>query len=386
MGRRRKPSTAGESADAHPGNPAVVNPQPASQVEASQRDAAVGESADAHPGNPTVVNPQPASQVEGSQRDATEGESVDAHPELPKTDDPDPASQGGLPQQHFFLMDLVNVIREAVKALPALVYIWGVIAAIVVIAMVRIFSLDYRIALFGTIIVIILMYNILIFKAASNLSVRLQRPGMVQAWFALIFSDSALVMLLTSAFIGLPLNLKARLDPSYESRDRYGSIPGETLETTAKFGFSLIKEGELLINPTTKQMETASMNKWLRWLFNGVQPLNDKTQFLVVDSGRFTKNYYTFICRIKLANKLYVDEAVAFLERDAGNERVYRPAYRQMAVRLDEDRAHESGPPVLTLDNPSKDERLRLFLKIKSRSGPVPTSIEDFNVRLEVQQ
>ena len=287
----------------------------------------------------------------------------------------------------FSLRNLLGIIREAIIALPALVYIWGVVASLVVIVVVRIFWLDYRIALFGSAIILILMYNFIIYKAANNLgSGKLERPGMVQAWFALVFSDSALVMLLTSAFMGFPLNLKPLLDPSYESRVRYGSNPGDTLETAPKFGFSLIKDGALPVNPTNKQMEITSMNKWMRWLFYGVQPSDDRTQFLVVSSGIFTKNYYTFNCRLKLANKLYVDEAVAFLERDAGNERVFRPAYRQMAIRLDEDRANQSGPPILMLDNPSKDERLLLLLKVKSRNGPVPSSIDDFNVRLEVQQ
>ena len=81
-----------------------------------------------------------------------------------------------------------RILKEAIKAVPAVKYALGVAGVASVIAIVAGFKVDYRIAVFGTIIMIALMLLLLIFSnAASPKNKRsLRLPSLALTWSFLL--------------------------------------------------------------------------------------------------------------------------------------------------------------------------------------------------------
>lgn len=102
-----------------------------------------------------------------------------------------------------------RILKEAIKAVPAVKYALGIAGVASVIAIVAGFKIDYRIAVFGTIIMIALMLLLLIFSnAASPRNKRsLRLPSMVLTWSFLLLIIFSTTLLATSFFFSWPQEL-----------------------------------------------------------------------------------------------------------------------------------------------------------------------------------
>src|SRR5688572_24345054 len=103
----------------------------------------------------------------------------------------------------------IVVLREAVKAVPAVKYALGVGGIAATVAIVAAFGLSSRAAILGTIVTLILMGVLVIFARASALAgPQLQVPALVFTWCALFLFVATGVALFTSVFFNRPAKLR----------------------------------------------------------------------------------------------------------------------------------------------------------------------------------
>ena len=102
-----------------------------------------------------------------------------------------------------------RILKEAIKAVPAVKYALGIAGVASVIAIVAGFKIDYRIAVFGTIIMIALMLLLLIFSNAASPGNKrsLRLPSMVLTWSFLLLIIFSTTLLATSFFFSWPQEL-----------------------------------------------------------------------------------------------------------------------------------------------------------------------------------
>jgi hypothetical protein len=112
------------------------------------------------------------------------------------------------------MMDPLELLKNAIAAVPAMKYALGVVGLIAVIAIVSAFKIDYRVAVFGAIIIIFLMVILLIFAKLSGYTSRFfAAPALVFTWFSLILLIAISVALFTSVFFQKPINLQSWIQP-----------------------------------------------------------------------------------------------------------------------------------------------------------------------------
>lgn len=101
------------------------------------------------------------------------------------------------------------LVQEAIKAVPAVKYALGIGGIIAIIAIVRGFGLDFRIAGFGAFIMMILMMLLVIFARASALTIKsLQIPALIFTWFILILFMLVSLTLFSCVFFQRPVDLQ----------------------------------------------------------------------------------------------------------------------------------------------------------------------------------
>lgn len=122
----------------------------------------------------------------------------------------------------------INVLREAQRSVPAVRYAGGVAGVASVVAIVAGFQLDYRIAVFGTIIVFGLMFVLVVFSAlASNTGPVLHMPAIFMAWSFALLTVIASSFLLTSYFFEWPRSLESYIPkPQISYTDKKPKIIG----------------------------------------------------------------------------------------------------------------------------------------------------------------
>jgi hypothetical protein len=109
----------------------------------------------------------------------------------------------------------LKILREATRSLPAMRYALGVAGILSVVSLVGALRIDWRIGLFGTIIMLLLMSTLVIFARASTLAPKhLRTPAIVLIYAALVLVLSTAVALFTSVFWGYPLDLRLLLSAS----------------------------------------------------------------------------------------------------------------------------------------------------------------------------
>src|SRR5690349_635400 len=105
-----------------------------------------------------------------------------------------------------------SILKQAIKAVPAVKYALGVGGIIAVIAIVRGFGIDLRIALFGTIVMFVLMTLLVVFASlARQKGSQFRLPALVFTWFSLISVMAVALVLFTSVFWGRPVDLRTLL-------------------------------------------------------------------------------------------------------------------------------------------------------------------------------
>lgn len=106
------------------------------------------------------------------------------------------------------MLGLMALLREAVKAVPAVRYALGIGGVLAAVSLVFVLKIDPRIAFIGIVVTLIFMSILVIFAngaAAENDNIRL--PSLVFTWFSLTLFMATGVCLFTSLFFSLPLNL-----------------------------------------------------------------------------------------------------------------------------------------------------------------------------------
>ena len=101
----------------------------------------------------------------------------------------------------------VSILKDAQKSVPAVKYAVGVAGIAAVVAIVAGFQLDYRIAVFGTVIVFGLMFVLVIFSSfVSHGGPSVVKLATFAAWSFLLLTVAASLLLMTSYFfLGLVL-------------------------------------------------------------------------------------------------------------------------------------------------------------------------------------
>ena len=119
------------------------------------------------------------------------------------------------------------ILRESVISVPAAVkYALGVVVVASVIAIVRSLSIDYRVAVFGTVLVLLLMTLLVVFARLSGLTTPgFRLLGMVFTWFAFILVSAAAFAMFLSVFFRWPLDLQDWKDlPSLARREELEQV------------------------------------------------------------------------------------------------------------------------------------------------------------------
>jgi len=113
---------------------------------------------------------------------------------------------------------VTRILREAIRAVPAVKYALGIAGIISALAIVVSFQIDFRVAILGTIIMLILMVVLVIF---ARLTVITQSyfvvPAIVLTWFCLLITISTATLLFSSVFFQNPLNLEHWLNGNSNS-------------------------------------------------------------------------------------------------------------------------------------------------------------------------
>ena len=108
----------------------------------------------------------------------------------------------------------IEILRDAQKSVPAVKYAAGIAGVAAVVAIIAGFQLDIRIAVFGTIIVLGLMFVLVIlssFVAHSGPSVVILAA--VAAWSFLLVTIAVSILLVTSYFFSWPRQIESYVGP-----------------------------------------------------------------------------------------------------------------------------------------------------------------------------
>lgn len=109
----------------------------------------------------------------------------------------------------------LNLLREAIKAIPAVKYALGVAGVAATVALIAGFKIDYRVAVFGTIIMFALMFVLVIFSWFSKHAGHGARPlAFTLAWLFVVLIGITSTLLVSSFFFQWPRPLE-----NYVARD-----------------------------------------------------------------------------------------------------------------------------------------------------------------------
>ena len=108
----------------------------------------------------------------------------------------------------------VEILRDAQKSVPAVKYAGGIAGVAAVVAIVAGFQLDFRIAIFGTIIVLGLMFVLVIFSFfVAHSGPSLVILSTVAAWSFLLLTIAVSILLVTSYLFSWPRQIESYVTP-----------------------------------------------------------------------------------------------------------------------------------------------------------------------------
>ena len=112
-----------------------------------------------------------------------------------------------------------NVLQEAIKAVPAVRFAFGIAGIAAALAIIVSLFTDPLIALFGTIVMFLLMVVLVIFAALTKQSREsLRLPMLFLTWCSVVLTMATASFLFTSTFFKWPVNLQSLLVPSIANR------------------------------------------------------------------------------------------------------------------------------------------------------------------------
>jgi hypothetical protein len=118
------------------------------------------------------------------------------------------------------ISQLLTIIRESIKAVPAMKYALAVAGVLAVVAMVGAFKLSPQAAIVGSVVTLVLMVAMVIFARLTTVAPRnFLLPVQVMLWAFLIVTVGTALLLFTSAFFQWPRGLREILDPKNPGTD-----------------------------------------------------------------------------------------------------------------------------------------------------------------------
>ena len=107
------------------------------------------------------------------------------------------------------------ILKRAITAVPAVKYALGIAGIAAALAIIKTFLTEPRVALFGTIIMIILMVILFVFaKLAAVAKKEIRHAIIVLVWFSLLIFIATSIFLFTSVFLNWPKNLGSWVEPT----------------------------------------------------------------------------------------------------------------------------------------------------------------------------
>ncbi len=105
-------------------------------------------------------------------------------------------------------MDPFKLLQNAIRAVPAVKYALGVAGIAAVVAIVVGLRLNYQVAVFGTLIVLGLMFVLIVFSSLpQRQGANLGGPATVLVWFYTVAVMAVTILFMTSYFWGWPVTL-----------------------------------------------------------------------------------------------------------------------------------------------------------------------------------
>jgi hypothetical protein len=115
-----------------------------------------------------------------------------------------------------------NLLQQAIRAVPAVRYALGIGGIVWVIAAIAALNVDYRVAVFGTIVMVILMVLLLVFaKLAGTTAQAFVLPMTVLVWVSILLTTGIALLLATSVFFRWPLDLHDWLTPQVPAKSEF---------------------------------------------------------------------------------------------------------------------------------------------------------------------
>lgn len=112
------------------------------------------------------------------------------------------------------ISQLLKIIRESIKAVPAMKYALAVAGILAVVAMIGAFKLSAQMAVIGAVVTLVLMVAMVVFARLTTVAPRhFFLPVQVMMWAFLVITVGTALLLFTSAFFHWPRGLRELLDP-----------------------------------------------------------------------------------------------------------------------------------------------------------------------------
>jgi hypothetical protein len=104
----------------------------------------------------------------------------------------------------------ITLLRESIRAVPAVKYALGVAGIASAIAIIKALGLDYRVAVIGTVVMLVLMTVLVVFARLSTLGgPDFRLPALVFTWFSLLLVIAISIAMFSSVFFRWPINLQS---------------------------------------------------------------------------------------------------------------------------------------------------------------------------------
>lgn len=130
----------------------------------------------------------------------------------PPAHDPGPGESVPERLTHF---SPYQVLKDAIKAVPAVKYALGVAGVVAAVAVIQAFSLGYRVAFFGAILMFVLMVLLVVFaKLTQTAQKHFVAPVVVLMWSFLLLAIATACLLFTSVFFRFPIDLRDWVKPA----------------------------------------------------------------------------------------------------------------------------------------------------------------------------
>jgi hypothetical protein len=112
------------------------------------------------------------------------------------------------------ITQLLKILRESIKAVPAMKYALAVAGILAVVAMVGAFKISPSMAVFGAVITLVLMVAMVIFaRLTTTASRHFFLPVTIMMWAFLVITVATAFLLFTSAFFQWPRGLRELIGP-----------------------------------------------------------------------------------------------------------------------------------------------------------------------------